>query len=235
MTLIVAIVNFLTLCTWFYCNLYRLYQPVHFLGMWLQMVIVIVQLPGRYLTRCSPQLIFFLSTVGSALQFFMVFSINFMTDILDIWVYYPAFSVSFCSPCGYVDQCIVNLQFILFSCSILSVPRGTVFDLVANSKCPHWFEPSVFSTPSVGKLWVRICWGRFLLFGSFCIRVVFYFDHWFQCACFFPASFHFDSQSVVDGSEYFKPESSFMARRFPICCFFECCSEWILVYFRIIF
>ena len=66
--------------------------------------------------------------------------------------------------------------------------------------------------------------------GSFLDQLGLSFGHSFRYVCFFQASIHFDSQSFVDEREFLKPES-IIACYFPIWYFFECCSEWMEVYF----
>ena len=127
---------------WFFsCYLWSSYQPVHFLSMWLSGINTITKSNGDSASPWKMPLWIFIfaklfpPVVSSALQFF----INFMTlsDILWIlrqsiiqnWVtiLYAVFSqstllllfsVSFCCPWGCVDQCIVDVLFHLFPCSI---------------------------------------------------------------------------------------------------------------------
>ena len=92
----------------------------------------------------------------------------------------------------------------------------------------------VFSTPSVGTLCVYSCWGRFLR-----VRLLdqdgLSFGHPCWNVCFCQASIHLDIQSVVDGSNFFKLESTYaiMAWSLPVWYFLECFSEWIDVHFRL--
>ena len=84
--------------------------------------------------------------------------------------------------------------------------------------------PSGFSTLLVKKYYrfIRTCWGWFLL-GVFLV---------FGYACFLIAFNQLQYESVLDGHEFFKPESIDVnkASRFPIWYFLECCSKCVQVY-----
>ena len=64
----------------------------------------------------------------------------------------------------------------------------------------------VFITSSVGTLWVYNFGGDSFL-GVFLDQRDLSFGHPFGYICFFEASIHFGSQSVMNGSNFFKPES----------------------------
>ena len=110
-----------------------------------QLAMVIVNIPLWIFTSAK----LFHPTVNSTLQFSMVSLMNIITplDILYMGPYCVPFScqsntidtffVSFCSPWGCVDQCLVDLLFLLFPCGILSVLQRTANGLLANSKSPH--------------------------------------------------------------------------------------------------
>ena len=63
------------------------------------------------------------------------------------------------------DQRLVALLYLWSTCSIPTVPRGTVRGILANRKSPPLFVPLVFSISSIGTLWVYSCL-RWFLFGS---------------------------------------------------------------------
>ena len=142
------------------------------------------------------------SMSGYTLQFSMVCAINFMTSP-DIFYVYRQSIFKLCvtiscvilksilpiarffrlifSPWGCVDLCIEALLFLLLLRGILSVSR-LFCSLLANRK----FVPLVFSTSSVGTLWVCGCSGRFLFcFFWVGIRVVFSFSYTGVCLFFF--------------------------------------------------
>ena len=79
------------------------------------------------------------------------------------------FFVWSCSHLGCADLCQVTLLCLWIICSILSFPLGTIRGLLAGIKSLPLFMLLIFSTSSVGKLWVNKCLWRFLcwvLFGS---------------------------------------------------------------------
>ena len=121
----------------------------------------------------------------------MVFSIKFMTscDILYIlrqiiiqlfgtisyaFFYqsgpYIEFSVWSCSCLGSVYLCNVTLLYVCILCDVLSVPQGSFRGLLGSDKSLPLFV-LLFSTSSVGKLWICnylewfLC---FVHFGSMC-------------------------------------------------------------------
>ena len=77
------------------------------------------------------------------------------------------FSLWSCSRLGYVDQSKVTLLCLWILCGILSAPQGTIHGLLASSKSLPLFVLLIFSTSSVGRLWVCSC------LGPFWINVVF--------------------------------------------------------------
>ena len=64
--------------------------------------------------------------------------------------------------------------------------------------------PLVFSTSSVGTLWVYSCLGRFL-WGGFLDQSVLLVDHLFGYLSFLNAFIHFSSKSVMNGGEFLNP------------------------------
>ena len=133
------------------------------LSMWLSGIIAITNSNGATTSPWNIYLWIFTwanvlpPAVNFTLLFFMISSMNFMTscDILYILrqsiiqfcrtISYAfllsihglsTFCVSFYSPWICVDQCIANLQFLLFPCGIFSILWGTVRDSLANSKSP---------------------------------------------------------------------------------------------------
>ena len=90
---------------------------------------------------------------------------------------------------------------------------------------------------SVGTLWVCCCcWGWYLFWNSFWIRAdLFYYSHSFRYFYIFKASIHFESQSVMDRNGFFKPISIYaiISWCFQVWYYFECCYEWIKVYFHL--
>ena len=100
-----------------------------------------------------------------------------------------------------VDHYIVDLLFILLPHSIFSVLPGTVHGLSTSHKS-SLFVLLVFSTSPVGTLWVYSCYGQ--SFRSLLKQNGLSFCHPFCYICFLLAFFHFDSQSVMDGSGLFK-------------------------------
>ena len=117
---------------------------------------VIVHFPGRFLSGFSPQLSFFTPAVNFTLLFFygildklydfIGYQVPFETIIQLCGTIAYAFLLSipviakffvwFRSPRGCIDQCIVDLLFLLFPCGIISVHRGTVRGLLTSSKFP---------------------------------------------------------------------------------------------------
>ena len=77
------------------------------------------------------------------------------------------FSVWSCSHLGCANLCKVTLRCLWFLCSILSVRQKTNCGLLVSSKSLPLFVQLIFSTSSVGKLWVCNCLGRFLCLGPF--------------------------------------------------------------------
>ena len=80
-----------------------------------------------------------------------------------------AFSVWSCFYLGCVDLCKVTLQCLCIPCSILSDHQGTIRGWFASSKSLSLFVLLIFSTSSVGRLWVCSCLEQFLClcpFGS---------------------------------------------------------------------
>ena len=90
----------------------------------------------------------------------------------------------------------VALLILRSNCSTLSVPRGRVYGFLIRSKYPVLFVLLVFPTSYVGTLWVCSIFEVVPLKGIS-------FRHPFGYVCFFDTSIHFDSFSVMDGSEFF--------------------------------
>ena len=76
------------------------------------------------------------------------------------------FSVRTCSRLGCADPFKVTLLCLWILCGILSVPQGTIHGLLTGDKTLPLFMLLIFSTTSVGSLWVCGCLGRFLSGGS---------------------------------------------------------------------
>ena len=106
------------------------------------------------------------------------------------------FCISFCSLRRSIDECTVDLLFLLFLCGILLVLRGTIRGLLASCKSFPQFE-LLFFISSVGTLWFYCCWGG-SFFRVFLDQNGLSFGHPFG----YSASIHPDSQSVVDESEF---------------------------------
>ena len=162
--------------------------------------------------------------------------------ILYFWeVYYPAFwsqftpelyfSVPFCSSWGCVNQCIVDLLFLLFPCDILSVLRGTVFDSLASSKFPS-SVPLGFSTSQVSTLWVYNCSKLF-----FIDQDGLSFGHRIRYICFFKEFIHLDDQSVVDGIIFFDTRNHVMhhglAFSNPVFFYSFSLNNWFHLYYHL--
>ena len=145
----------------FSCDLLNVQPPAHFLSMWLSGIIAVTNSNSESTSyRCLwafTSVKNFPSAFNSPLQFFMASMMNFMTvgylvhfldSLLSIfaglylslfcrqstpWLH---FSVSFWSPWGCVDQCIVDHQFNFSSCGILfflgEINRG----LLASNRSP---------------------------------------------------------------------------------------------------
>ena len=109
-------------------DLVSLYPAMHFLSMWLSVimpiitVMLIVHLLGIYL-------------FGSLLQL----SFSLLLSIL-------LSRFSSCSHWGCADQYRVVLLCFWILCSKLSVPQGTIYSLLARNKSLPLFVPLVFST-----------------------------------------------------------------------------------------
>ena len=83
------------------------------------------------------------------------------------------FSVWSCSRLGRVGLSKVTLPCLWILRGILSTPQRTVSGLLVSSKSLPFFVPLIFSTSSVGRLWICSCFGRFLCLDPFLINVVF--------------------------------------------------------------
>ena len=98
--------------------------------------------------------------------------------------------------------------------------------------------PGVFSTSMIGTLWVNNCSGGSFL-GIFLDQGGFSFGHPFGYVCFLQASVHFDSNSVMDGSELFKSESmsaikagNFLVWYFLLSLWLNQCVYWPLSFLQ---
>ena len=86
------------------------------------------------------------------------------------------------------------------------VPRRTIHVLLGSRKRLLLFVQLVFSSPYLGRLWVYSFWGRFILRRSFRINVDFplAIPSGASASC---RHVHFECKSVLDGGEFFEPES----------------------------
>ena len=121
--------------------------------------------------------------VNSTLQVFMIFSISLLLRLIfcTFWssllssfvgVYYmpfwsqprPELDFSFwsCSRLGCADLCKITLMCSWIVCRILSVPQGTICNLLTSSNSLPLFLLLIFSTSSIGRLWVYSCLEWFL-------------------------------------------------------------------------
>ena len=133
--------------------------------------------------------------INSTLLVFMVFSIQLMTSADIFFIFWGGllssgtisynflysiqaiaryFSVWSCPCWGCIDLCRVVLLWLWILCCIRSVPYGTIWRLLASCKSFAVFVLLIFSSSSVGWLWVCICLGRFF-FKFFWINVFFSF------------------------------------------------------------
>ena len=83
------------------------------------------------------------------------------------------FSIWSYSCLGCADLCKVTFLYLWILCSILSVPQGTICGLLASNSSLPLFGLLIFSTSSVGRLWVCSCLGAFSFSGSFWVNMVF--------------------------------------------------------------
>ena len=139
------------------------------------------------------------------------------------------FFVSSSSLSERIAQHRVDLLFLLFPCGNLSFPQGRVRGLLANRISPLYFVPLVFSTSSVGKLWVYRCWGAFSLGGgSFWLRVVFPLALHSRSLLISIANLSWMEVNFLTVSVY-----TIINWCFSIQYFLKRCFEWIYAYFHL--
>ena len=135
----------------FSCNLWSLYPPVHFFGVWLSGIIVITNSNGDSASLWKITFWIFAAaklfppTVSSTLQFFMVFSIRFMTSS-DILCIYGQSIIQLCGTISYTflypihaTSCFALLEDVLINISLVPLQYSMRIVNFVPDSCRQYF------------------------------------------------------------------------------------------------